>query len=202
MASIDKYTDAAAAFLQTYPIDTKVRGEEIITWAENHSDGLASDLLIDDSGKKLSALRRHLNAGAASRSFAETERYIVDVLDAKRRIFVIRKLADYVHDKATAAFGKSVSGALSPIETSRKAIEDIKQEELDDADREALQARMNELTAIQTPLKKLFNNQTIERWVFRLEAQGYTKEQARTLIEVLPTLQREMKLLKVTSVIE
>jgi hypothetical protein len=194
-----RFEDAAATFLQTYPLGTKVRGEEIITWAEAHADGLKSDLLIDDDGKKLSALRRHLNAGAASRSFKEDERFVIDVSDAKRKVFVVRRLADYVHDKATAAFGKSVNGALSPLNGSIKAIEDIDLTDLDNDDRKALEQRMNELTTIQTPLKKLFNDQTIERWVFRLEAKGYSKQQARDLVELLPTLQREMKILRATT---
>jgi hypothetical protein len=198
MAS-ETHQDAAAAFLQNYPLESRVRGEEIIAWAQTYANGLAPDLLIGDESKKLSAIRRHLNAGAASRAFAEAERFYIDVIDAKRKVFVVRKLADFVHDKATMAFGKSVSGALSPLDTSRKAIEDIKLDELDDDDREALQQRMNELTAIQTPLKRLFNDQTIERWVFRLEAKGYTKQQARNLVELLPTLQREMRILKATS---
>lgn len=199
MPSFVKYEDAAAAFLQSYPLDALVRGEEILTWAQDHADGLANDLLIDDDSKKLSALRRHLNSGGASRSFAEDERFVIDVTDAKRKIFKVRKLADHVHDKATMAFGKSVTGALSPIKSSKRAIEDIKLDELDEPDRQALEARMNELTSLQTPLKKLFNNQTIERWVFRLEARGYTKEQARNLVELLPTLRREMKLIEATS---
>jgi hypothetical protein len=194
-----KYEDAAAAFLQQFPLDTKVRGEDIVTFAQDHANGLANDLLIGDDSKKLSAVRRHLNSGGASRSFAEEERFYIDVSDAKRKIYVIRKLADYVHDKATMAFGKSVNGALSPINTSKRAIEDIKLEELDGEERQALEARMNELTAIQVPLKKLFNDQTIKRWIFRLEQKGYSKEQARNLVELLPTLSKEMKLLKVTS---
>jgi energy-coupling factor transporter ATP-binding protein EcfA2 len=194
-----RYEDAAAAFLQQFPLETKVRGEDIITFAKDHANGLANDLLIGDDSKKLSAVRRHLNSGGASRSFAEEERFYIDVSDAKRNIYVIRKLADHVHDKATMAFGKSVNGALSPINTSKRAIEDIKLEELDEADRNALEARMNELTALQTPLKKLFHSQTIERWVFRLEARGYSKEQARNLVELLPTLTQELKLIKATS---
>jgi len=194
-----KYEDAAASFLQQHPLESKVRGEDIITFARDHANGLASDLLVGDDSKKVSALRRHLNSGGASRSFAEEERFCIDVSDAKRKIFVVRKLADYVHDKATAAFGKSVHGALMPINNSKKAIEDIKLDELDEDQREALEARMNELTAIQVPLKKLFNDQTIKRWTFRLEQKGYSKEQARNLVELLPTLSKEMKLLKATS---
>src|SRR5262245_9377388 len=98
-----QYEDAAAAFLQEYPLGTKVRGEEIIAWSQDHADGLASDLLIGDDSKKLTALRRHLNSGAASRRFAEDERFVIDVSDAKRKVFVVRKLAEYVSGKAAQA---------------------------------------------------------------------------------------------------
>jgi hypothetical protein len=196
MASLMKYEDAAAAFLQVYPLGTKVRGEEIIAWATAHSDGLASDLLIDDDTKRLSALRRHLNTGASSRSFAEDERFVINISDAKRKIFTVQRLADHVHDKAAAAFDRSVTSAMSPLKASLKAVEDIKLDELDDEDRAELEARVDELTKLQTPLKSLFKAQTVERWVLRLEAKGYSRDQALNIVELLPTLRREMKLIE------
>jgi len=191
--------DAAAAFLQDHPLGTKVRGEDIITWSQDHADGLASDLLIDDDGKKLSALRRHLNSGAASRRFAEEERFVIDVSDAKRKVFVVRKLAEHVADKAAVAHLKSANGAIAPYRTSMKAIDDIKLEELDQDLRKELEQHRSEMTVAFAPMKKLFYDQAIDRWILRLEADGYTKEQARALIQRLPTYQREMKILKATS---
>jgi hypothetical protein len=193
-----KYEDAAAAFLQKYPLGTKVRGEDIIAWAETHANGLASDLLIDDDSKKLGALRRHLNTGAASRSFAEDERFVIDVNDAKRKVFTVCRLADYVHAKSEMAFTKSVSGALSPLKQSQKAIEDIKTEELEDAERIALENRMQELVSTMTPLRKVLNEASVNRYVLVLESNGYSKEQALNLVELLPQMQREIKLINST----
>jgi hypothetical protein len=94
-ANLAKYEDAAAAFLQAYPLGTRVHGEEIVAWAADHADGLASDLLLDNDGMKLNALRRHLNSGGASRRFAEAERFYIDVTDAKHKVFAIRRLVDH-----------------------------------------------------------------------------------------------------------
>jgi len=197
--ALEQHKDAAAAFLQAYPLGTKVRGEEIIAWAHDHSDGLASDLLIGDEGKKLSALRRHLNSGAASREFVEAERYVIDIEDAKRKVFVVRNLAEFVNIRSAATFSKSVNGAIAPIKAQQKAIDDIKLEELDEDLRKELEQHKKEADVALAPIKKLFNQQAIDRWVLRLEADGYTKEQALALMKRLPTYQREMKILRATS---
>jgi len=199
MASFTKFEDTAASFLQAYPIGAKVRGEEILDWATQHANGLAADLAIDRDDKKLLAVRRHINSGAASRNFVEAERFYIDVEDAKRKTFAVIRLADHVQSKATAAFGKSVSAALSPIKSSIASIDDLKLDQLSDQDRKTLEERMTELIDILTPLKKVFHEKTIERWVLRLVARGYTKEQAHNLIELLPTLRRELKLIDQTT---
>jgi hypothetical protein len=196
MASFTQYEDAAAAFLQVFPLGTKVRGEEIVAWATDHSDGLAGDLLIDDDSKRLSALRRHLNAGGSSRGFAESERFVIDVSDAKRKVFTIRRLADHVHDKAAAAFDKQVIGAISPGETAIRAIEDIKLEELDDAERAELELRRKELAGVLVPIKNVFKEQATERWIMRLEARGVAREAAVKAVGLIPQLHREMALIE------
>lgn len=198
MALLNPYEDAAAAFLQAYPLDTKVPGEEIIAWAEGHANGLASDLLIDNEGKKLSALLRHLRSGGASRSFKEDERFYVEVEDAKRSVFKVRRLADYVYDKSTVAFAKSVSGALSPLKQSQKAIDDIDKKNVSAQERLALETRVQELIDTMVPIRKTFHDGAVNRWVLRLEARGYTRTQAESILEILPTLQRELRLISKT----
>src|SRR5215831_9126603 len=113
MASINQYEDAAAAFLQQFPLGTKVGGEDIVNFATEHANGLAPDLLIGDGSKQLASLRRHLNSGGSSRSFAEDERFYIETLDAKRKMFVIRRFADHVQAKAALVFSKSTKAALA-----------------------------------------------------------------------------------------
>jgi len=191
-----QYEDAAQAFLQDFPIDTTVRGDEIVKWAHDHKDGLASDLLIDNPTKKLSALRRHLNAGASSRSFDESERYVLEVIDAKRKIFMVRRLVDHVGQKADAAFGKSIFGCINPLKNARAELEDVKVEELDDNQRRMVEAKLNEIIETQTPIKKMLGEQMVARLKTRLIARGFSEEAARTWLELLPTMGREIKLLR------
>jgi hypothetical protein len=196
VVSTTRYEDAAHVFLQSYPVGTTVRGEEIVTWAHDHANGLKHDLLLEDPGMVVNALRRHLNQGGASRSFAEDERFYVDVVDSRRKVFIVRSLADYTQQKAGAAFGKSARGAISPLEQAQKALNDIKLEELDEEQRKAMEFQIQANIATQVPLRKVLSEQAVERCVLRLEAQGYTKEQARTLIEVIPRVEPDMKLIK------
>lgn len=199
MADFTGYEDAAAAFLQQFPLGTKVSGEEIIVFAEEHRNGLTADLLIGGDGKKLSSLRRHLNAGGASRRFAEDERFYILTSDAKRKIFTVRRLADHVQSKASAVFSKTAKGALAPIKLSRKEIDDLKLEELDDDQRQELEAKRVEYTKLEVPLKKLLNATAIERWTDRLVSKGYSPQQATQLIKDMGSMQLEMKLIAMTS---
>jgi hypothetical protein len=97
------------------------------------------------------------------------------------------------------AFGKSVNGGISPLRSSLKAIEDIKKDELEPDQRAELERDYEETINMMTPLRKLLNSVAVDRWVLRLESKGYTKEQARNLVELIPMFQREMKILKQTS---
>lgn len=199
MADFTGYEDAAAAFLQQYPPGTKVLGEDVIAFARDHANGLASDLLIGNDGKKLLAILRHLNAGGASRRFAEEERFRIVTIDAKRKIYTIRRLADHVQVKAMQVFGKSTKAALAPIASSRKEIDDLKLEELEQEQRQELETRKVEYTKLEVPLKKLYNEQAVERWVTRLVARGHTPEKAAQLIQDLGMMKLEMKLIELTS---
>jgi hypothetical protein len=62
-------------------------------------------------------------------------------------------------------------------------------EDLDDK-RTALEAALAELVELAVPAKKLFDQQVIDRWVKRLEANGFSALTARTLVELSPTLGR------------
>jgi hypothetical protein len=90
-----EYEDAARAFLKSFPAGSTVRGDELLTWAAEYANGLASDLLVGHPGKKLNSLRRHLNMGAASRAFAEADRFFIEVIESKKKVFKVRTLADY-----------------------------------------------------------------------------------------------------------
>lgn len=195
------YENAAVTFRQTYPIGTTVRGEEIIAFAQYHSNGLASDLLIEHPGKKLSAIRRHLNAGGSSRSFAETDRFVVSTVDAKREIYEVISFAEHARRQGDLAFGKSINGALSPLRQTQRVINDVKLEELDEAQRTAFETLMEETIETLVPVAKVLGEQAVTRWVHRLEARGYTELQARNLVEVLPELQREIRQIKKTRLI-
>lgn len=199
MSMLTKFENTAAAFIQVYPIGTEVHGDELVEWARNHANGLATDLLIADEGKKLSALRRHINSGASSRNFAESERFYVEITDAKRRSYRVTRLLDHVQVKAATAFGKSARAALAPITSSQRALKDVKMVELTPEERKVCETQMNDLINLQVPLKKIYHEVVVERWVARLEAKGYSRAQALALTEILGSLRAEMKLMTLTS---
>jgi hypothetical protein len=182
--SIAKYEDAAQAFLQAHPVGSTVRADQIITWAHDHADGLASDLLVDDTSKKLSALRRHLNTGATSLNLAETDRFYLDVTDAKRGLFIVREYAEYVERKAEGSFGKAVKGALAPFRQSAKAYASVKLEALDDDRRAQIEAKIKENADTYIPFQKVCSEQVVGVATRKLMAKGCTKEQARIMIEM------------------
>ncbi|MET4315940.1 hypothetical protein [Bradyrhizobium sp. RT4b] len=198
---MSKYEDPAQEFLTAYPIAAVVYGNELVDWVEQRPNGhaLKSDLLVDDIDKKISAIRRHINQGAGSRNVAENRRFYLEVEDARRKTYVVRSLVDHAQAQADAAFGRSVSGAINPLRASERVLKDIKREELDDEGRRALEAQLHDLVETAAPLKKLLGEQLQNKWVKRLVAKGYSPEQAITLIEVLPTLQQEMRLIRATT---
>jgi hypothetical protein len=194
-----QYEEAASAFREGYPIGSTVRGSDIITWAKEHGNGLSNDLKVVGLSKQLNSLRRHLNAGGASRSFAEEERFVLAVEDAKREIFLVQSLAEYVHQKAEESFGKSVRGAMSPLRSAKSSIGDIKLEELPEDKRKALELQLQEIVETAEPLRKVLSDQCIKKFVHKLEAKGYSNKQARDLIEIMPQMQKLQKLLNITS---
>jgi hypothetical protein len=194
-----KYGDAAASFLEAFPIGSTVRGQELIDWATDHSDGLAADLLIGDQGKQVSALCRHLNQGGSDYTIPEAARFRITVTDAKRQVMEVRRLADHVYDKATGAFDKSISGALNPLKSSRKAIADIKLEELEPTLRAELEDYDLELSNTQTEVAGVLKQRAEVRTMARIESMGYSREQAQALIAQWPRLHKELKLIEKAS---
>jgi hypothetical protein len=199
MPQLSKYEDSAQAFLQAYPVGSVVTADAMLTWATHYGNGLAMDLLLDDPGKKLSAIRRHLNQGASSRNLAEEKRFYLIIEDPRRKTVRVERLAAHVNRQAEEAFGKSVTGALNPLRQSERAISDIKTEELEADEQQALEEQAEALIKTMQPLRMLFSEQVQTRWVAKLEAKGFTPDQARSLAEFLPTLQKYQKLLKVTT---
>jgi len=194
--ALSKYEDAAKAFLDDHPIGTIVRAEKMLEWAAEKGNGLASDLLIDDANKRVSAIRRHLNSGGSSRNFSEASRFIVEVEDAKRKTFRVRRLFDYVGAQADVAFNKAAKGALAPLKRSKRALEDIKSEELDDDEQKAWEAWTLDITESVRPFGQLISDRVYQRAIKRLEAKGFTKEHARLWLDIVPQLAADVKLIK------
>jgi hypothetical protein len=199
MVALSKYEDSAVAFLGTFPIGTVVGPGEVIDWATDHGNGLATDLLIPDPGKRVSALRRHLNNGGSSYNLSEDQRFYLAVEDTKRKTMLVQSLADRTNEQAHNAVGKSMRGAMTPIKRSQKAIEDHKLEELPEEKRLQLEEQLRDLVEIHEPLKKLFSQQLINSHVKILTAKGYSPQQARDLLELMPTFSQYAKLQRVIS---
>src|SRR5215472_17938149 len=150
---LSQFEPAAEAFLKRFPIGSSVGGEEILSFAEDYKDGLAADLLVSDPTKRLGSIKRHLNHGAASRNFAETDRFVIVTEDAKNKMFSVQKLSAHVTENAKDGINKSVSGAVAPINTRMRGLDSIKKEELSDEEREALDTQMRELLGFQQQIK-------------------------------------------------
>lgn len=181
-----------------YPIGAVVYSNDLLGFAEQrvNGDALKADLVLSDGNKRLSALRRHLNEGAASRNVAEARRFYIDVEDARRKTYIVVSLAAHALAQAQAAIGRSVIGAINPLKASERALKDIKLDELDEESRRAHEAQRQELNETAAPVKRVAIDQLKGVAAKQLVARGYTPEQAISMIEVLPTLDREMKLLK------
>jgi DNA-binding transcriptional ArsR family regulator len=197
MVALSKYEEAASAFLEKHPVGTIVPPDRMVKWAHDHGNGLAPDLLIDDPSKRLSALRRHLNHGGASRNLTEDERFYLAIEDKERKTLLVQSLVDYTREKADVVFDKSINGAMNPLKKMHQQIDDHKLEELSPETREELEQRIKELVDAVAPLRTLLSQQNIDRHAKRLEAKGYTAKQARDLLELMPQFSRFTKLQKV-----
>jgi hypothetical protein len=200
MATLSKYEDSAQVFLEHHPVGSVVTADALLEWAAAYGDGFASDLLLDDPAKQLSAVRRHLNHGASSRNHAEDRRFYLNLVDAKRKTVQVEPLAQHVSRQAEVAFQKSITGAINPLKQTKKAIADLKLQELDDEQRQVLEEQVEYLTNSIPPLKAVLDAQTTSRMVSKLEAKGYPPEQAQHLIAAMPILLPFQKLLKATEI--
>ena len=199
MVAVSKYEGAAQAFLKEHPIGSVVTVDRMFNWASTYADGLASDLLIEDPTKRFTALRRHLNEGGASRNLAEEGRFVLVVEDIKRKTSVVRSLTEHVSEQAGMALEKAVSGAITPIKRSQRALDDIKVEELPEEQRQEIEQQIHELVESAVPIRKVLSEQLTNHYVGKLITKGYNEQQARDMIAMAPTLTRAAKLLKYTS---
>lgn len=196
---LSKYEGAATAFLKAYPVGTSLYGDELLGWAADHKNGLATDMLIDDPKKRLSAIRRHLNAGGSSRNLAEANRFYLDMVDSKQTAMTVVSFAEYSIEQADASLEKSIKGAISPGIRAKSNLEAVKTDELSDEDRELHDQWLAELVEREVPLKKLLGEQLIDHYVRMLVAEkGITPEAARGVLDAAPVLSGYQKLLKFT----
>jgi hypothetical protein len=192
---LSKYEGVALAFLEQHAIGTMVGAEQVMAFAEGHGDGLATDLLIGDPAKRLSAVKRHLNHGGSSRALPEAHRFVL-LGSAAHGVFEVRRLADHAKDEAEVALEQSAKGALAPIRKGLRHIESIKMEELTDEERTSLEAQMQYLIDLQKPIRDMMRNHIQQQWVGMLAAKGFTEEQARSMIDLSPAFTRYNRMLK------
>jgi hypothetical protein len=196
--ALSKYEDASLAFLKDHPIGTIVTPDRLVNWAEA-ADGdatvLKTDLLVDDPAKRLSALRRHLNLGGASRNLDESDRFCLVIEDSKRKTMAVRLLQEHVRDQTDVAFAKSVTGAISPVKRQQKALDDIKLEEVSPEVRADVEAKLRAFVDYYTPLRRFLSQSVIDREVQRLVAKGNSEATARMMLEMAPSLLGSHKLL-------
>jgi hypothetical protein len=190
------YEESAVAFLKEYPVDSPVNSIHLIEFAKKKGNGLATDLLIADRAKQVSAIRRHLNSGGASSGLKENQRFHLRVEDAKAGTMMVVPYVEYVRSIAEDTTAKMIGGAMAPLKRSRRAINDVKLDEVSAEMRKTLEDELAEIVEMATPLSAMLGTVATNRWVRRLTAKGYSEQVARSLIETLPTLQREIKLIK------
>src|SRR5262245_11211483 len=135
--ALSSYESIAQSFVEDHPIGSPVTVEHLLAWTAQRAHGhvIGSDLKIPDPRKKLGTLRRHLNEGARSQNVTEDRRFIILVEDAKRARFVVVGYRQYSHERAIQAFVRSAGGAIAPINSALKLLEDVKVDELSDDER-------------------------------------------------------------------
>jgi hypothetical protein len=118
--SVSKYEDLALPFLTLHPLNSLVTANKLVAFVGDLKNGhiIKADLAITDPGKRLTAIRRHLNMGAASPSLPESSRFVLVLEDPKQRSFMVQPFANVVEDTAKGTLMKSVSGAMTPIKRS------------------------------------------------------------------------------------
>lgn len=198
---LNKFEGPAEDFLADFPIGTIFHSDQLMEWMHSKANGhaIGHDLLIDDPSKRLSAIRRHLNNGGASRAFSEDARFYIEVLDVIQQTYVVKRYLDYVREKAMSAFDRSISGAMTPYRRAKSTINSIKRADLTEEEQQALDDQLREIVENAEPVRQLYSEQVIRHAVAALVAKGFDGEAARRLIDVWPSMARYQKLLKQTS---
>jgi hypothetical protein len=198
---VSQYEEIAQSFLNEHPVGTTVSGSALQKWVAEHADGAAlkPDLGINDPGKRINAIRRHLNNGGSSDSYAEDRRFTLQVEDAKRKTYIVRSCADVAKDQADGALFKSASGALSPLKRSQKAINNIKLDELPEIERQAMEMARENLDAMEKAVKPTYAQEVGRIWEAKLAQLGIPADQAKKIREALPQVTKLQKLLRATA---
>ena len=201
MAQVSKYESIAQSFLDEHPVGTLVTSSRLLKWVADHPDGAAikPDLDIDEPGKRLTTLRRHLNDGGRSDAMAEERRFQLQVDDVKRKTFLVRSHADVAKEQATGAIGKSIIGALTPLKRGSNAIDAVKLDELPDIERQAMETAKENVAAMARAVKPTLNQEVDRIWVADMARRGIPADIARKVREALPTMTHIQKLLKATT---
>lgn len=196
-----KFETVAQSFLEAYPFGSTVTGSQLTKWVADNSDGamIKPDLAISDPDKRLNALRRHLNHGGRSDNLPEERRFVLEVDDPKRKVYLVRPHADVAKEEATGAVGKSIMGALAPLKRGQRAINGVKLEEVPEIERKVLEIARDNIEAMEKVVKPTMAQEVDRIWIAEMARRGIPSDQALKIREALPEMQRLQKLLKATS---
>jgi hypothetical protein len=199
-----QFENFAQALLDDNPFGSVVTGSALTKFAKEYSGNGASpaaaaalkaDLAIDDPAKRISTLRRHINHGGTSDNISEDRRFVLAVEDAKRKTFTVRAYADHVLDTATAAIGKSVNGALSPLKNQQKAINSVKLDELPEIMRQTLETARENIEHMEMAVKPTYAQEVSRIWIAAMERRGISADVAEKIRLALPEVTKLQKLL-------
>jgi hypothetical protein len=196
-----KYVGACKAFLKAYPFRTTLTAVALLQWATEQGNGsnvFAADLAIDDPGKRLNAIRRHLNDGCRVGDLPENERFVLQIDDRQLKTYFVQPYADMAIEFAAASIGTSVTGALRPLNRSQKIYDSIAVEELSDEDKAELEGQISHVLAMQEAIKPVLGAEVRRIATAEWRKLGLTNEQAEKALRGLPVMNRLQKLLDMT----
>ncbi len=187
---VSQYEDLAQNFLAAHPLGSVLSAAALQDWVTEKANGstIAADLAIDDPAKRLTALRRHLNDGARSSNMAEEQRFVIQIEDAKAKTYIVRPLAAIAQEQADNAIGKSVVGALSPLKSSKRAIDAVKLDELPEIERKALEMARENVAAMEAAIKPTLQQEVNRIWIAEMGRRGIPAEHALKIRDALPAV--------------
>jgi hypothetical protein len=196
----NRYEEISQSFLGDHPYGTIVTPNGLQTWVASHADGavLKADLAIEDPGKRLNALKRHLNSGGQSDALPESEQFVLESEDRKRGTLLVRRFSEVAHEQIKSTLTNVVKGTMSPIKREKRTYHAIKLDELSPDEREAIQAAHENAVALETSVKPVLNAQIDHIWVTEMERRGISADQARKIRDALPVMTQFQKLLRAT----